>query len=149
MKSSDVALLSADPDVEYIGPDHQLKASATTFSPDYGWMTALRATSPSATLSWDGTGIGVAVIDSGVNATNDLQNSSGKNRIVYSQSFVPNDTHTTDLYGHGTMVTGVIGGNGHQSDTKTNTYTIRGIAPNVNIVNLRVLNNNGSATTVR
>ena len=61
-------------------------------------------------------------------------------------SFVPNDTATTDKYGHGEMVAGLLGGNGNQSTTSTATYVIRGIAPNVNIVNLRVLDSNGSST---
>ena len=146
VNSRDLNLLSADPDVEYIGPDHKLQATATTLAPDYGWMTALGVSSITATLPWDGTGIGIAVIDSGVNSSADLQDSKGRSRIVYSQSFVPKDTSTADAYGHGTMVAGLIAGNGAQSKTSTASYVIRGIAPNANIVNLRVLDQNGSAT---
>ena len=146
VNARDLSLLSSDPEVAYIGLDHKLQATATTLAPDYGWMGVLGATSISATLPWDGSGIGVAVIDSGIDASADLQNSSGKNRVVYSRSFVPKDTGTSDAYGHGTMVAGLVGGNGAQSNTKTASYLIRGIAPNVNIVNLRVLDQNGSAT---
>ena len=69
VNSRDLALLAGDPEVEYIGPDHEIRATATLPStPDYGWMTVLGVTSPTATLPWDGTGIGVAVIDSGLRA---------------------------------------------------------------------------------
>ena len=139
--------LSEDPDVLHISPDHELRATATTPTiPDYGWMTALGISSPTATLPWDGTGISVAVIDSGINTSSDLQDANGKSRIIYQKSFVPNDTATTDAYGHGTMVAGLIAGNGKQSITSTATYVIRGTAPNVNLINLRVLNSSGSAS---
>src|SRR5271165_6025439 len=67
--------LANDPDVERINLDHPLAAtqsitSATAASaaaintPDYGWMGVLGVTSPSARGGYDGTGIGVAIIDS-------------------------------------------------------------------------------------
>ena len=148
LHSRDYDLLAADPEIEYIGLDHKLQATGTTLptlAPDYGWMGVLGATSISTSLPWDGAGIGVAVIDSGINPNTDLQDSTGKSRIVYSQSFVPDDSKTADAFGHGTMVAGLIAGNGAQSNTKTASYIIRGIAPNANIVNLRVLDKNGSA----
>ena len=57
-KQEDLALLAADPEVEYIGPDHPVHATATLPStPDYGWMTALGVSSITATLPYDGTGV--------------------------------------------------------------------------------------------
>src|SRR2546421_488272 len=82
----------------------------------------------------DGTGIGVAVIDSGVSPHNDLMKASGKgSRIVYSESFVPGDPSTADAFGHGTHVAGIIAGNGHDSLYTRQPYI--GIAPNANIIN--------------
>jgi serine protease AprX len=65
-------------------------------------------------------------------------------RVVYSQSFVSGDTTTSDKYGHGTHVAGLIGGSGASSGTG-NGYaaTYAGVAPNVNLINLRVLDLNG------
>jgi serine protease AprX len=67
--------------------------------------------------------------------------------VVYSQSFVAGDTTTPDKFGHGTHVAGLIGGTGANSGTG-NGYLARyaGVAPNVNIINLRVLDQNGSGT---
>ena len=77
----------------------------------------------------------------------DLNNASGVSRVVYSQSFVAGDTTTPDKYGHGTHVAGLIGGTGASSGT-ANGYaaTYAGMAPNVNLINLRVLDQNGSGT---
>ena len=65
----------------------------------------------------DGTGIGVAIIDSGISDHGDLHNASGASRVVYSQSFVAGDTTTPDKFGHGTHVAGLIGGTGASSGT--------------------------------
>ncbi len=66
-------------------------------------------------------------------------------RIVYSQSFVTGLTGT-DLYGHGTHVAGIVGANGANSTGPGFTRTFNGMAPNVNLINLQVLDQNGSGT---
>ena len=64
-------------------------------------------------LGYDGTGVGVAVIDSGVNPVADLGVPGSKSsRIVYSANFDPSTTATSDLFGHGTHVASIIAGNG-------------------------------------
>src|SRR5258708_29018540 len=92
----------------------------------------------------DGSGIGIAVIDSGVYNHDDLQRADNSgSRIVYSESFVPGDASANDAYGHGTHVAGIIAGNGHDSQSGySQQYT--GLAPNANIINLRVLDTNGA-----
>ncbi len=48
---------------------------------------------PGSNTGLDGTGVGVAVIDSGVFNHDDLQKANGTgSRIVYSESFIPGDT---------------------------------------------------------
>ncbi len=68
-----------------------------------------------APMAWNsgltGTGIGVAVIDSGIYNHPDLNNKSGQSRVVYRQSFVTGGVMNDD-YGHGTHVAGILGGNG-------------------------------------
>jgi serine protease AprX len=100
-----------------------------------------------AQYALDGTGIGVAVIDSGISNHPDLNDASGNSRVVYSQSFVAGDSTTADLYGHGTHVAGLVGGTGASSG-RANSYpaTYGGMAPNVNLINLRVLDQNGVGT---
>src|SRR5207253_2920999 len=112
--------------------------------------------SVNAQVAWqqwglDGTGVGVAVIDSGITAVGDLywwipSNQTYGSRVVYSQNFVPGTTDTSDLYGHGTHVAGIIASQGWFSTGGNFTHTFKGIAPNANIINLRVLDQNGAGT---
>lgn len=96
---------------------------------------------------YDGTGIGVAVIDSGItNYHDDLtyQGNSPKVKVVNGQrvtkfvDFVNGRLSAYDDNGHGTHVAGIIGGNGYD------TYGARaGMAPAANIVSLKVLDSLG------
>src|SRR5438552_8306465 len=98
-------------------------------------------------FGWDGTGVGVAVIDSGISLKHDLTQADGiATRVVYSQSFVASDTTTADLYGHGTHVAGIIGGSGRDSTGSLFSRTFKGVAPNVNLINLKVLDANRAGT---
>src|SRR3989449_1485918 len=132
--------LADDPDVAYISPDRQLNGSldntAAAVNAKVAWQSG-----------WDGTGIGVAVIDSGITGHSDLYNTGGgggKLRIVYSQDFVGGGTN--DYYGHGEHVAGIIAGSGKGSNYSTYLRTFKGIAPNANLINLRVLDQNGQGT---
>lgn len=91
-----------------------------------------------------GQGIGVAVIDSGINPNGDLYTEAGVNRQVTNVRFNSDyNQTTTDGYGHGTHVASVLGGDGSESAGK---YI--GVAPMVNIINVKVSNDNGSARMV-
>lgn len=133
--------LSNDPSVAYISPDRSLG----TLSND----AAAAINAPAAWRSnYTGSGIGVALIDSGVSSHRDL-NSPGLlplSRIVYNQSFVPGNSSAADQYGHGTHIAGLIAGNGVSSTGLLYSKTFKGIAPNAKIINLRVLDENGTAT---
>jgi serine protease AprX len=136
-------LAKSDPNIMYISPDRPLKSTATgnssltldyyptTVNAQVGWL-----------LGYTGAKIGVAVIDSGM--MTGLPDFGG--RVVYSQSFVSGNAGTADQYGHGTHVAGIVGGNGKQSTGSSFTYTFKGIAPNVNLINLRVLDQKGQGT---
>jgi serine protease AprX len=123
-----------------------VRAADFTGGLDYGWMAALDADNAATPYAYNGAGIGVAIIDSGVNAVDDLRTSYGASRVVYQQSFVPGDATTADAYGHGTHVAGILAGNGSDSTGDRFYYTIRGIAPSVHIVSLRVLDQNGAGS---
>lgn len=94
-----------------------------------------------------GSGIGVALIDSGVNSHPDLNTGLlPLSRVVYNQSFIAGNTSANDQYGHGTHIAGLIAGDGLSSSGPLFSKTFTGIAPGADIVNLRVLDANGSAT---
>ncbi len=100
--ASMLANLANDPNVAYITPDRPV--SMTWGNEDY--KTAVEADVAAAQFALDGTGAGVAIIDSGVTDHNDLRDASGASRVVYSQSFVAGDSTTPDKFGHGTHVAG-------------------------------------------
>jgi serine protease AprX len=90
----------------------------------------------------------VAVIDSGINDRHPdlLDSTETHSRVVYHQDFTGTASTNSsgahyDLYGHGTHVAGIIGGNGYMSGGR-----LAGMAPNVNLIDLRVLDANGSGS---
>src|SRR5713101_4024080 len=99
--------LADDPDVAYISPDRPVRGAldTTVATVNGGYARA---------LGLDGSGIGVALIDSGVSDIPDLHNASGY-EVTYAQSFVPTDSSSVDKFGHGTHVSGIIGGTGANS----------------------------------
>src|SRR6266568_1555832 len=103
------SLLSKDPNIKYVSLDRPLKGAMNYAASAVGADLA-------RSLGYDGSGVGVAVIDSGVNAAADLGVPGSKSsRLVYSQNFDPSTNSTADLYGHGTHVAGIIAGNGASS----------------------------------
>jgi serine protease AprX len=83
---------------------------------------------------WTGSGIGVAVIDTGINGTGDL---AGK--VVHSEDFT-GDGDNYDHFGHGTFIGGLIAGSGAASNG-----AVKGVAPDVNLISLKIASANGSA----
>jgi len=141
MSAAAIRLLAADANVAYISPDRKLKGMDDLTDSAVGVSTAWNS-------GYDGTGIGVAIIDSGINDNHaDLDDSTGTvSRVVYHQDFTGTSTTnsygaTWDLYGHGTHVAGIVGGNGAWSGGR-----FAGVAPNVNLIDLRVLDKNGSGS---
>src|ERR1700741_362149 len=92
--------------------------------------------------SVDGTGIGIAILDSGIDVDHaSFLNKSNGVRVVYNEDFT-GEGRTDDPYGHGTHVASLAAGNGRISHRE-----YAGIAPNANLINLRVLNGEGVGTT--
>lgn len=132
-------------EVAYITLDRPVQMSATAAAAS---TLVYPSQAVMADIAWangyNGTGIGVAVIDSGVSDRPDLHSqAAGSYRVVYNESFVAGDSSTLDAYGHGTHVAGIIASNGASANYK---QLYSGIAPGVNIVNLRVLDGNGAGT---
>lgn len=79
----------------------------------------------------DGSGVRVAVIDTGIDADHpDLQRCL---RRDLSKSFYSQSDELADRHGHGTHIAGIIAGDGSTSDSR-----FRGLAPGVELVALRV-----------
>jgi len=139
--ASSLAALTNDPEVAFVSVDHSLKGMD-----DY--TDAAMNISSAWNSGYDGSGIGVAVIDSGINDSHSDLWVTGRStsRVVYHQDFTGTTTmqgnrQVWDLYGHGTHVAGIIGGNGNKSAGR-----LAGVAPNVNLIDLRVLDVNGAGS---
>jgi serine protease AprX len=97
------------------------------------------ATAVRQTLGYDGSGVGIAVIDSGVAASHaDLADDSGAPRVIQFIDFVNGAPAPYDDFGHGTHVAGILAGNGFDSSGRR-----AGIAPGARLLVLKVLDGAG------
>ena len=91
-------------------------------------------------LGYDGAGVGVAIIDSGITAWHDDLGGAGggaARRPLRRSRQRPSSAY--DDYGHGTHVAGIVAGNGFDSAGART-----GIAPGAHLVVLKVLDASGS-----
>ena len=139
--AAELAALESDPDVEYIAPDRPVHATLDYANPAVNANIARQ-------YGWTGSGVTVAVIDSGIMDTHpDLRDAAGASRVVYAESFnLTEGNDPFDRYGHGTHVAGILGGDASQSTGSQYTRSFWGIAPRVKFVSLKVLGRNGSGT---
>jgi serine protease AprX len=129
-----------DPDVEGISPDSDVNAPGTagTYSSDV--VADVKQTLGLG--NWfTGSGLTIAVIDSGVAAGVDFDS-----RIIGQFDFTGGRygvlSAPFDDYGHGTHIAGLIGSNGSSSNNK-----YAGIAPTSKILALKVLDKKGGGKT--
>ena len=91
--------------------------------------------------SWTGNGVGVAVIDSGLEMSAEFQ---GRVTAFYDFTNGKSALATpSDEYGHGTHVAGTIAGSGALSTGKA----YHGLAPSVDLVVMKVLDGTGAGYT--
>ena len=95
-------------------------------------------------LGYDGSGVGVAVIDSGVTSWHDdlANRADGTERVAGFVDFVNGAQAPYDDYGHGTHVAGIIAGNGFDSGGARS-----GIAPAARLVVLKALDSAGEGAS--
>ncbi len=100
-----------------------------------GGSSFVRATgAPSVAHRADsGAGVGVAVIDTGISPMNDVAG-----RVVYGPD-LSGEGRIIDSYGHGTVMAGIIGGNGHDS-----AGAHAGMAPAATLISVKVAGRNGA-----
>jgi serine protease AprX len=139
--------ISRSADVRWVSLDAAVTSSACTACIDTTNLANAYIRTIRADQVWNkspylqGKAIGVAVVDSGVNPNGDLYTVMGLNRQVADVRFNSDYNQSTfDGYGHGTHVASIIGGDGSESGGK---YI--GVAPMVNIINVKVSNDDGSA----
>ncbi len=103
---------------------------------------------PLASMGFDGTGIGVAVLDTGVDYNHAELAPGGIDaaaKTVKLADTISGDGDPMDEEGHGTAVAGVVGGAGGLPPTPPDTASTRGVAPAARIIAVRVLNGDGQS----
>ena len=90
-------------------------------------------------LGYDGSGIGIAIVDSGVTAWHDDLAGPDGQRVMEFADFVNLNPAPYDDLGHGTHVAGIVAGNGFDSSGAR-----AGIAPGAHLLVLKTLDANGT-----
>src|ERR1051325_7832250 len=138
---SRIAELLDDNVIAYVSPDRPVAA--------YGHIETTVAAAQedgrsevAGFTSLNGTGIGIAVLDSGIDDTHNLiKASTGRPAIVYSKTYT-SIAANRDYYGHGTHVASMLMGHpGFKSDY------YGGIAYEAKIISLGVLDGKGAGTS--
>jgi serine protease AprX len=124
--------LETDGTQEHLSSDAPVRAMGDVTAATIGLDRLLRA---EGLGRLSGKGIGVAVIDSGIDPTHVAL----AGRVVAAVDFTGGNG--SDGYGHGTHVASIIAGQGGRT---ADTAEYAGIAGGAHIVNLRVLGNDGS-----
>ena len=127
--------------LEYVAPDRAVNGLASHIETTTGASLVYSSVLTSLTPT-DGSGIGVAVLDSGIDSSHvDLRDDTkGTRRVVLSWDFTGRGG-LDDPYGHGTHIAGIIAGDGGASYVAGRDYT--GIAPGANLINFKVLDEYG------
>ncbi len=124
-------------------PRGQVSNLATTYDETLGATDLWRAGA-------DGSGVGVAVIDTGVDGQlPDFRSDSGDSRVVATAVTNPAAKTVYDTYGHGTDVAGIIAGNGGNrdaSDPLRGQYV--GVAPEANLIAIKASDDQGNASVL-
>ncbi|MFF8286534.1 S8 family serine peptidase [Streptomyces albus] len=121
--------LAAAPGVKYVEADGKVRATGTQPSPpSWGIDRIDGSLNSSYTYPNDGSGATAYIVDTGV----DMTHPDFGGRVRSGYDFIDNDSDASDCQGHGTHVAGTVG---------SSTY---GVAKNVKMVAVRVLNCSGS-----
>jgi serine protease AprX len=140
LPASQIADFADDPEVERISSDTPVRAHMNIAAP------AVKADLAFSDFGMDGSGIGIAVIDTGVAAHPDLLRPRGSAQVVEVE-IVGHEPGLADYFGHGTHVAGILSGSGASSTCLTCYKTFKGIAPGAQIISLRALQPDGSGYT--
>lgn len=130
--------LAGQPWVEAIYPDGRVQA-AGPIRVDDDFVGPSPARMVNASALWDeginGTGVTVAVLDSGI----DKNHPDLAGKVTGEVNYIKYEETTSDLLGHGTMCAAIIAGSGEASGGR-----YRGIAPAAKLLNVRVIDSDGN-----
>ena len=128
--------LAQDLEVDAVSSNSQVRSNTVQTTvvtgADAAWSGAIESLG-----AVNGSGIGVAVIDSGIAGDHPVF----ANRVIANVDFTDPNGNGYDFYGHGTHVAGIIAA---RAFNNTKIYgTDSGMAPAAHLINLKVLDSNG------
>jgi len=148
--------LREDARVRFVEPNYRISSSFTPNDPSFPSLTGLRNAQPGgirAESAWNTTigsrDIVVGVLDSGIDTTHpDLVGNLWSNRTgvggcaygTHGYNTFTKQCTSSDQYGHGTHVAGIVGAVGD------NRIGITGVAPRVSLMSLTMLNREGDGS---
>jgi serine protease AprX len=134
-------VLDASPAVRWAVPNAAVRLQSQ-YGQDSGVASAVYTDVVRANKTWTfgttGTGVGVAVIDTGIDTSGDLAG-----QVVHAVDFT-REENNADSYGHGTFVAGLIAGTGAASSG-----AVKGVAPGARLVSLKIAEADGSTDVTR
>jgi serine protease AprX len=116
---------------DHITPQATAASSYDSWDPNAFWRKSIRLAQVDD--AYNGSGVTVAVLDTGVSQVTDLGN-----RVLARVDLTP-DHDGEDYFGHGTHLAGIVAGSGVDSDGRW-----RGVAPRARIVSVKVAGEDGS-----
>ena len=140
-----IEALKNNPQVEVVELDYTVQALEYSSENELGNSWGVDHINADAALAagYSGEGVKVAVLDSGVNFNHfDLIDNFDLSANELGYDFVSDDFFPEDVYGHGTHVAGILA-------ATSNGFGVVGVAPNAQMVALRVLDENGEGTASR
>ncbi|HXH28473.1 MAG TPA: S8 family serine peptidase, partial [Candidatus Polarisedimenticolia bacterium] len=138
LPAGQIEAFADDPEVEHVSFDEPVRAHMDVA---YQAIGADRAFADFGGL--DGRGIGIALIDTGVEAHDDLMRARGFEQPLEVE-VVGHEPGLADPFGHGTHVAGILNGNGADSSMPDAYRHFRGIAPGARLISIRALAADGS-----
>jgi serine protease AprX len=146
VSDAELADLQRDGSIAHISGDLPVNAGMAVTNKVTAAETVWQGTSGGllglfSTPGYTGRGVGVAILDSGIAPHTALDS-----RVVAHVNLVSGESTYADLFGHGTHIAGIVGGNTTAASRVTTTYS-GGSAPAVSLIDVRVLGANGVGLT--
>jgi serine protease AprX len=155
VRGRDIAAVGRLAGVAYVSPDAEMVSTAVV---DGSQLTGNGGQAPyeravGADAIWaagtSGAGVGIAVVDSGVNTSvQDFKGRDGKTRVAKNMKLdnrlQPTTGDDADYYGHGTMVAGIALGNSWNA-TNADRGKYVGIAPDAKLITVRTGDDKGKS----